>query len=57
MFAITEIAGAASPLLGYLDPGTGSMAFQLLVAGLLSGMVYFRSALRAVKQRLSVGVK
>jgi hypothetical protein len=44
-------------LWAYLDPGTGSMAFQVLVAGLLSGMVFFRSAVQAVKRYLAIGAK
>jgi hypothetical protein len=30
----------------YLDPGTGSYVFQLLMAGLLGGTFFFRSAVK-----------
>jgi hypothetical protein len=36
--------GASVPvLLAYLDPGTGSLVFQILIAGVLSGLYYVRS--------------
>jgi hypothetical protein len=44
-------------LFSYLDPGAGSMAFQLLVASLLSGMVFFKAAVRSVRQYLATGVR
>jgi hypothetical protein len=33
----------------YLDPGTGSYIFQVLIAGLLGGMFFFRNAIKRVK--------
>ena len=42
-----------STLFAYLDPSSGSMGFQLLLAGLLSGMFFLRTMFSAVKQRLS----
>lgn len=32
------------PLLAYLDPGSGSMALQLVIAGLLSGAFFLKSS-------------
>jgi len=32
-------------LLGYLDPGTGSLLLQVLFAGLLSGFFFMKSSL------------
>ena len=34
----------------YLDPGTGSYLFQLLIAGLLGGLFYFRSSFSKIKE-------
>ena len=34
---------------GYLDPGTGSMLFQVLVAGLLSTSFFLRSWVRTIR--------
>jgi hypothetical protein len=36
----------SSPLLGYIDPGAGSMLLQLLIAGALGGMYTARQYLR-----------
>jgi len=36
-------------LWGYLDPGTGSMLFQVLVAGLLSTSFFLRSFVRTIR--------
>ena len=52
---LTVLSGTG--LFSYLDPGAGSMAFQLLLAGLLSGMVFFKAAVRSVKHYLAIGVK
>ncbi len=35
-------------LFAYIDPGTGSLAFQALAATLLSGAVFFQALCRAV---------
>ena len=40
-------------LWAYLDPGTGSMAFQILIASLLSGMVFFKAGIQSLKRYLS----
>ena len=39
----------AAPLLAYLDPGTGSMALQILIAGMLSTLYFFRSSMTQIK--------
>ena len=39
--------------LGYLDPSAGSMMFQVILAGLISGMFFLRTTINAVKQRIS----
>jgi hypothetical protein len=36
----------SSPLLGYIDPGAGSMLLQLLIAGALGGMYTARQYIR-----------
>ncbi len=39
-----------SPLsLGYLDPGSGSMMLQLLLAGLLSSSFFVKSWIRQIR--------
>jgi hypothetical protein len=40
------------PLAAYTDPGTGAMAWQLLMAGCVGGLFYFRRALDTVRRRL-----
>ena len=40
-------------LLAYLDPGTGSMVFQMLIAGLLSSMFVIRSWTSSLKRVLA----
>jgi hypothetical protein len=39
----------ASPLLAYLDPGTGSMAIQIVIAGLLSSLYFLRTSFAQVR--------
>ena len=39
-------------LWGYLDPGTGSMLFQVLVAGLLSSSFFLKSWVRHFRDSL-----
>jgi len=33
----------------YVDPGTGSYLFQLLIAGLFAGLFFMKSTVRSVK--------
>ena len=40
---------AGSPLLAYLDPGTGSMAIQIAIAGLLSSLYFLKSSFSQIK--------
>lgn len=40
----------SSTLLAYLDPGTGSLLFQMLIAGLLSGAYVLRSSLWSLRK-------
>jgi hypothetical protein len=40
-------------LLGYIDPGTGSMVFQVLAAAILSAGLFFRSLRIAIVQALA----
>ncbi len=42
-------ADAGSPLWAYLDPGTGSMAIQIAIAGLLSSLYFFKSSYAQIK--------
>jgi hypothetical protein len=38
-----DLAGSFSGLLAYIDPGTGSLLFQALVAGFLGAVIGFRN--------------
>ncbi|MHC5537920.1 hypothetical protein ACYOEI_06780 [Singulisphaera rosea] len=38
-----------SVLLGYLDPGSGSMFLQIMIASLLSGMFFLRTSIASIK--------
>jgi len=40
----------ARPSYAYLDPGTGSYLFQLVIAGFLGGSIFFRSTAKKVKK-------
>jgi hypothetical protein len=48
-----SIAGHVPTLLGYLDPGSGSLLLQLMIAGLLSGMFFMKSYLGMVRASVS----
>ena len=37
----------------YLDPGTGSYVFQLLVAGLIGSSFFLKSAIKKIKEKLT----
>jgi hypothetical protein len=50
----TGLDGVA-PLLAYLDPGSGSMFFQILIASLLSSVFFVRSTFTQVKGWLAGG--
>lgn len=43
----------ATFLLGYIDPGTGSVLLQVMLAALLSGAYFARNLLGGVKQAFS----
>jgi hypothetical protein len=38
-----------APLFAYLDPGTGSMAIQIAIAGLLSSLYFLKSSFAQIK--------
>lgn len=44
---------AFTPVWAYLDPGAGSMLFQVVIAGLLSSMFFAKQAYQTVRSRLS----
>ena len=49
----SAFAAFSSPhLWAYLDPGTGSMVFQILVAGMLSSAFFLKSWMRSVRDGL-----
>jgi hypothetical protein len=35
-----------SPIIAYIDPGSGSVIFQVLIAGLLSGVYLLRGYIK-----------
>jgi hypothetical protein len=43
-----DAVASTSVVLGYLDPGTGSMAFQILVASLLSTSFFLKTWFRGL---------
>lgn len=51
LLAIVVVARliAPSPVRAYLDPGTSSYVFQILIAGLLGSAFFFRSIIAKVK--------
>ncbi|MCX6071284.1 MAG: hypothetical protein NTU91_10570 [Chloroflexi bacterium] len=48
-----EIVRQADVLLAYLDPGSGSFILQLLVAGILGGLVAIRMYWSKIKARFT----
>lgn len=40
----------AKPVYAYLDPGTGSYLFQILIAGALGALIFFKDIFRKIKQ-------
>ena len=46
---LPALPDATAPLLAYLDPGTGSMALQVLFAGVLSSLYFFRSSMAQIR--------
>ena len=47
MIDIGTILGGIRP--AYIDPGTGSMVIQVVIAGFLAGLFIFKSYLRRLK--------
>ena len=58
MLAVALLKGAQAvgahhaPVLAYLDPGSGSLILQIVIAGALSGLMYFRNARDKLLQKL-----
>lgn len=46
-----DLGGLAYVLLAYLDPGSGSFILQLLIAGILGGLVALRMSWSKIKAR------
>ncbi len=51
-FSNLDSLTSASCVLAYLDPGTGSMAFQILVASLLSTSFFLKNWVRQLMSGL-----
>jgi hypothetical protein len=47
------LPGDSTMLLGYLDPGTGSIVLQAVLAVILGGMWVFKSSLRRVRDGIA----
>lgn len=47
--AFFSIADQTSVVLAYLDPGSGSLLLQLLIAGLFSGVFFVKTWLGTVR--------
>jgi hypothetical protein len=52
-----SMSAAVPRLWGYLDPGMGSMVFQVLVASLLSTSFFLKSWIRQVRHGLLLKTK
>ena len=50
---LTELAGRLASPPAYLDPGSGSFILQLLVAGILGGLVALRMSWAKIKARFT----
>jgi len=48
----TSITIHVPTLLAYLDPGTGSLLLQVMIAGLLSSMFFLKTSLVVVRASL-----
>lgn len=53
MLPLTEFAGRLASPPAYYDPGSGSYILQLLVAGILGGLVALRMSWAKIKARFS----
>jgi len=56
MFNLTDaLAGVelSNTLVAYLDPGSGSMLLQIVVAGLFSSIFFLKSSLGYLKNKLT----
>lgn len=53
MMTLTSIADATPSLLAYLDPGSGSMLLQIMIAGLFSGAFVLKSSFATVRGRVT----
>jgi len=48
----SSLTGHVPTLLAYLDPGSGSLLLQVMIAGLLSGMFFMRSSVVVIRESL-----
>ena len=55
LLAVAWLAVMASPAYAYIDPGTGSYAFQITIAALLSGLIFIRQLWRRILRFLHKG--
>jgi hypothetical protein len=49
---ITSLGSTTPVTWGYLDPGTGSMVLQILLAGMLSSIFFVKSWIRYIRDRV-----
>jgi hypothetical protein len=49
---LSSIADPMPMIFAYLDPGTGSLMLQILIAGLFSGMFFLKSSLATIRGSL-----
>jgi len=52
MQELMGLTSTAPALLAYLDPGTGSLVFQVVIAGMMSGAFFVRSWTRTAREFL-----
>ena len=46
------VSSSHAPVLAYLDPGSGSLILQVIIASALSGLMYFRNAREKLRDKL-----
>ena len=51
VLALLALRGAEAPALAYVDPGSGTMLWQVVLAGIVGALFYFRSFLARLFSR------
>jgi len=51
VLALLALGGAEAPVFAYVDPGSGPLLWQALIAGIVGALFYFRSSLARLFSR------